>query len=155
MKTLLKVFITLALVISLFGSLLLTIRNGREAGSSSENAAVEAIGGIGGLRGLIGEMPSQGAWQTGMILSVVLLLSSLVGIVATYLKNNKIGLVMAGLIGVSAVLLMILQPAITGSLFQDNNPKPVANVVCVIAIIGAIMLGLLKGMLDKPKVAAA
>lgn len=155
MKTLLKVFITLSLVISLLGSVLLTIRNGREAGNSSENAAVEAIGGLGGLHSLIGDMPSAGEWQTGMILSVLLLISSLVGIVATYLKNNKIGLIVAGLIGVSAVLLMILQPALNGALLQDNNPKPVANVVCIIGIIGAIMLGALKGVLDKPKAAQA
>lgn len=155
MKILLKVFITLSLVISLFGSLLLTIRNGREASNSAENSAVETMtGGIAALRGLVGDIPSEGEWRTGMILSVVLLLSSLVGIVATYLKNNKIGLIVAGLVGVSAVLLMIMQPELTGSLMADNNPKPVANVVCIIAIIGAVLLGVLKGVMSKPAATA-
>jgi hypothetical protein len=154
MKVLLKILATITLVISMFGALLLTIRNAGEASSLAEDSsstdAAESMMNAMGMGSMLGDLPSAGEFQFAMVLSLVLMLGSLVAIVATFLKSKKFGLVLAGLVALVALLLIIFEPSLTGSLFAGKDPKPVAMVIGTFGIVGAALLGLLKFKFSDP-----
>ena len=74
----------------------------------------------------------------------------IIGIVATFLKSKNLGLGVAGFVLLVALLLIIFQPSLTGSLFRGKDPKPIAMTIGIIGIIGAGALGLLKAKFSAP-----
>lgn len=112
------------------------------ARNSNEAQGMEQLDGLGSLgaglaEAMLGdELPSKGAWTTGMILSFLLALASVFGIVATFLKG-KMALIAAGSIGLLAILLMILQPSLDGGPFGGVNPKNIAIITGLLCLVGA------------------
>lgn len=135
MRVLLIILSILLLLVSSGMSGLLGARNSNEMEGMEQ---LESLGALGGLaEAMVGdELPSKGAWTTGMFMSFLMLIAGLFGIVSVFL-SQKIGTIAAGAIVVLSLLFMILQPGIEPSFGSGANPKTLAIITSVIAIAGA------------------
>ena len=118
------------------GSLLLSVRDGKEAKGMEQ---LEAMGGLGSslAESMIGdELPSKGAWATAQIFSYFALLIALFGIVAMFLKG-KLPMIAAALVALVSILLWVLQPSLDAGSLGPANPKTVAMIIMVMGLIGA------------------
>lgn len=134
-----KIVSTIVLVIAfLFAAFLalVNIKNG------SDMAEIESSG-MGGVLSMVGDLPSSGNWFAGAGVSIGLVFAAIFGIVATFSKSKKIGLIGAGAVGLFALLAIILTPSVDGGPTSGANPKTVAIIVGVISLAGAAVLGLI------------
>lgn len=149
MKILLKVVITFLLFFSMLFGMLFSYTNTENAKDlKNSEAAIEALGTLANMFGAGSQMdgiPTAADYQTAVYIDVVFFLMCIVGIVFTFLKAKKAGLIVAGILGVMAILFFAMQPMLKGAAFEgENDDKTLALVFAITAFIGAALLGLLK-----------
>jgi drug/metabolite transporter superfamily protein YnfA len=131
-----KIVSTILLVISFLAAALLTLIN---FSNGSDMAEIEGSP----LGGLLSELPSSGRWYAAGAVAIFLALSSIYGIVATFGKTKKQGLIAAGAIGLFAILAIVLTPSVEGGPTSGANPKTVSIVVGLIGLAGAAIVYML------------
>ena len=125
-----KIVSTILLVVAFLAAAFLALVNIKNGGDMAKFEG-------GGLGALLSELPSSGRWYSGGAVSVLLALSSIFGIVATFGKTKKQGLMAAGAIGLFAILAILLTPSVDGGPLRGANPKTIAIVVGLIGLAGA------------------
>ncbi|MEY3442168.1 MAG: hypothetical protein RLZZ519_449 [Bacteroidota bacterium] len=149
MKILLKIVITFLLFFSMLFGMLFSYTNTENAKDlKNSEALIGAMGAVADMLGAGSQMdgiPTASDYQTAVYIDVVFFLMCIVGIVFTFLKAKKGGLIVAGILGVMAILFFAMQPMLKGAAFEgENDDKTLALAFAITAFIGAALLGLLK-----------
>ena len=149
MKILLKIAIPFILFFSMLSGMLFSYTNSDNVRQLEENeTAINALGALANMMGAgseIGGIPTAADYQRAVYVDVIFFLTCIVGIVFTFLKAKKGGLVVAALVAVLALTFYFMQPMLKGAAYADDNAdKSFALGVAIWTLIGAGLLALLK-----------
>jgi hypothetical protein len=149
MKTLLKVLITIILVISVLLGLLFSYTNSENVAEVEANeatfGALSTLANMVGQGDTVGDIPTAADYQRAVYVDVIFFLACIVGIVFTFLRKKTAGLIVAGVVGLMAILMYVLQPSLNGEAFQDSNSdKQFALGICLATLFAVGLLVLLK-----------
>lgn len=149
MKVLLKVLITIIFLVSTLLGMAFVSGNSDNAESMRQNeAAMQAASAIAKMFGAgeaLGDIPTEADYKNALYIDFFFMVICVFGIVFAFVRSKMGGLIVAGLIGISAILLYVMQPVLNGTEFQNaNSDKTFALVVMLIALAGVGLLVLLK-----------
>lgn len=134
-----KILATVLLVITLLGSLLMYAKCSNQA---AELEKVETMPGGSMLKSLMPDMPSAASFNLGGYISIGLILASVFGAVAAFMKSKMIGFAGAGAVGLFSLLLIILVPGIDPGPYGGVNPKTLAMIIGGLGIVSAGILAM-------------
>lgn len=160
MKTFLKIAITFLLGISMLLGLLFTVTNTDNAEELDQNSVgiglLSSLATMAGQGSTIGDLPTAADFRRAVYFDVAFFMACLVGIVFGFINKKNAGLIVAGVVGVCALLFYFMQPSFDGAAFQnDNSDKAFSLGVAVTAIVGAGLMALLKLKFTDPASAPA
>jgi hypothetical protein len=155
MKIFLKIAITFLLGISMLLGMLFTSTNSDNAEELDQNSVgidlLSSIATMAGQSSTIGDVPTAADFRRAVYFDVAFFIACLVGIVFGFINKKNAGLIVAGVVGVCALLFYFMQPSFDGIAFQnENSDKAFSLGVAVTALIGAGLLALLKFQFTDP-----
>lgn len=125
-------------ILSLLGVLLGAVGVGIKDADLINVAELGSLGDFAaGLAGGSSEVPSESSLNTGMMLAFVIILISIFGIIALFLKGKGVVMAATGIVAISTIVLWVLQPSYDPGRLGGLDPKQAALFVMISGIVGA------------------